>query len=89
MAAAAGIPPGVVGGKLWRIGGATDLWEVLGAERAKDHIKRRGRWKSDIWEVYQRTLLGAQLDAAAGMATARDEDIEAVCPGWVQPAGVI
>ena len=89
MADAAGIPTHVVGGKLWRIGGATDLWEVLGAERAKDHIKRRGRWKSDIWEVYQRVLLGAQLNAAAGMAAACDEDIEAVCPGWVQPAGVI
>ena len=45
MAEAAGIPTHVVGGKLWRIGGATDLWEVLGAERAKDHIKRSGRWK--------------------------------------------
>ena len=89
MAETAGIPTHVVGGKLWRIGGATDLWEVLGAERAKDHIKRRGRWKSDIWEVYQRVLLGAQLNAAAGMAAACDEDIEAVCPGWVQPAGVI
>ena len=57
MAAAAGIPATAVGGKLWRIGGTTDLWEALGMERSKDHIKRRGRWKTDIWEVYQTTGL--------------------------------
>jgi len=89
MAAAAGIPATAVGGKLWRIGGTTDLWEALGMERSKDHIKRRGRWKTDIWEVYQRVLLGDQLDAAAGMASAHDEDMEAVCPGWVQPTGIM
>ena len=89
LAAAAGIPASKVGGKLWRIGGTTDLWEALGEERSKSHIKRRGRWKSDIWEVYQRVLLGEQLDAAAGMADAHDEDMEAVLPGWVQPAGIM
>ena len=33
--------------------------------------------------------LGEQLDAAAGMADAHDEDMEAVLPGWVQPAGIM
>lgn len=89
LAAAAGIPAAKVGGKLWRIGGTTDLWEALGEERSKSHIKRRGRWKSDIWEVYQRVLLGEQLNAAAGMADAHDDDMEAVLPGWVQPAGIM
>ena len=48
MATAAGIEEGSTGGKLWRIGGATDLWDVLGADAARAHIKERGRWKTDI-----------------------------------------
>ena len=88
MATAAGIEEGSTGGKLWRIGGATDLWDVLGADAARAHIKERGRWKTDIWEIYRRALLGEQLNAAAGMAEATDEDLEAMCPGWAQPAGM-
>ena len=86
MASAAGMGDAVVGGKLWRIGGAADLWETMGERRGSEHIKRRGRWKSDVWQHYQRTLLGQQLEAAAGMREANDMDIEAMCPGWVQPA---
>ena len=52
------------------------------------HIKERGRWKADIWEIYRRALLGEQLGAAASMAEAADEDLEAMCPGWAQPAGM-
>lgn len=86
MAVAAGMRDAVTGGKLWRIGGATDLWETVGEAKASAHIKRRGRWKTDVWEHYQRTLLGQQIEAAGSMADATDVDIEAMCPGWVQPA---
>eukprot|EP00965_Chrysotila_dentata_P152581 5042221-Pleurochrysis_carterae.AAC.1 len=34
------------GGKCWRIGGATNLRDVLG-DAAVAQIKQRGRWESD------------------------------------------
>ena len=85
MATMAGVNASEAGGKLWRIGGATDLRDVLGLGGAKV-IKERGRWHSDISFVYQRALLGQQLDAAAAAADAADEDIEAMVEGWVQPS---
>eukprot|EP00965_Chrysotila_dentata_P018191 605200-Pleurochrysis_carterae.AAC.1 len=61
MAAACGEDPANFGGKCWRIGGATDLRDRLG-DASKATIKQRGRWASDIAEVYQRALLDHQLD---------------------------
>jgi hypothetical protein len=61
IAVAAGLDPGPIGGKAVRIGGSTDAKESTG-EAGKAIIKRRGRWASDVAEVYQRELLGIQLD---------------------------
>ena len=74
------------GGKSFRIGGATDLREVMGTERAEEILRQRGRWKSDIWRIYARTLASALLNASAAVAAARRRDMEALCRGWVQPA---
>ena len=49
-------------------------------------IKERGRWASDVAFIYARALAGQQMDAAAGMADARDREMEAMVPGWVQLA---
>jgi hypothetical protein len=57
IAEAAGIDPSSVGGKASRIGGSTDAKDRTG-EAGKAIIKRRGRWASDVAEVYQRELLG-------------------------------
>eukprot|EP00965_Chrysotila_dentata_P088612 2926329-Pleurochrysis_carterae.AAC.1 len=62
-AALLGLEAGDFGGKCWRIGGATDLRDVLGDAGAK-HIKRRGRWGSDVAAVYQRTIVDEQLEAS-------------------------
>ena len=86
MATMAGMDGDVTGGKLWRIGGATDLWDSLGPTAAQAHMRQRGRWKTDIWRLYQRAILGEALDAATGMADAGGQDIEAMWTGWVQPA---
>jgi hypothetical protein len=86
MAVMAGWEGDTAGGKLWRIGGATDLWNSVGPAAARAHMKQRGRWKTDIWELYQRALLGEALDAAAGMADANDQDIESMWSGYAQPA---
>ena len=85
MAAAAGIPPTAVGGKLMRIGGATDLRDVLG-EAGQRVIKQRGRWGSDVANVYQRALTRDLLEASALTGDAEAEEMEATLAGWVQPA---
>jgi hypothetical protein len=87
IAEAAGIDPSSVGGKASRIGGSTDAKDRTG-EAGKAIIKRRGRWASDVAEVYQRELLGEQLDLSAALGDALGEDLESLCEGWAQPVHV-
>ena len=87
LAVAAGLDPSSVGGKAARIGGSTDAKDCTG-EVGKAIIKRRGRWASDIAEVYQRELLGEQLDLSASLGDAVGEDLESLCEGWAQPVHV-
>ena len=54
--------------------------------RSAKAIQERGRWASDIWQIYQRSLLVDQLDASRVMGSAAGVDMEAVCLGWSQPS---
>lgn len=85
LAKLVGINPDEVGGKAFRIGGATDLRDAFG-EGASRLIKERGRWASDVAQLYQRALLRTQLDASVGAGDADSRDLEEMLPGWVQPA---
>eukprot|EP00965_Chrysotila_dentata_P067190 2223961-Pleurochrysis_carterae.AAC.1 len=86
MATVIGLDPENFGGKCWRIGGgATDLHAVLGEQGAKA-IVQRGRWHTDIAQIYQRALADTQLQASAGMGDAGGADMEALFSGWTQPA---
>eukprot|EP00965_Chrysotila_dentata_P213426 6187616-Pleurochrysis_carterae.AAC.1 len=85
MASEAGLDPNEFGGKAWRIGGATDLRDVLGDSGAAA-IQQRGRWASDVAQVYQRAVVDGQLRTSAAMATSTGVDLEALCTGWTQPA---
>jgi hypothetical protein len=85
MALAVGIPPEAVGGKLFRIGGSTDLRDCLG-DGSERVIKERGRWGTDVAFVYQRALLRDQLRASGAIADADAADLEATIAGWVQPS---
>ena len=85
MAGRVGISPEAVGGKLFRIGGATDLLDRLGVGSSRI-IQDRGRWGSEVARVYQRSLLRDQLDASGAMADADAADMEACIAGWVQPS---
>ena len=67
-----------------RVGGATDLRNVLGIG-GKEVIKQRGRWAGDIAEIYQRTLLLDQIEGSAAMGSATGTDLEALLHGWSQP----
>ena len=86
MAAACGEEAARFGGKSFRVGGATDLRAALGAAEGMAVIKQRGRWNSDIAEIYQRALVLDQLDGSAAMGGARGADLEGLLDGWSQPA---
>jgi hypothetical protein len=81
-----GIDPADVGAKAFRIGGATDMQAYAGCQKGAKLIKQRGRWSSDVAEVYQRALAGAHLDASAGIGDAEGLELEALVDGWAQPA---
>ena len=78
-----------VGGKCWRIGGATDLRALCqSAAEAERVLKRRGRWSSDIGEIYARTTIeeGAAYSAAIGDAASTDLERLGSGAGWAEPA---
>eukprot|EP00965_Chrysotila_dentata_P177375 5858141-Pleurochrysis_carterae.AAC.1 len=76
MATACGMDPNDFGGKSWRIGGATDLRDILG-DAGKSQIQLRGRWGSDVAAVYQRATVDRQLAVSAEMAESTGQDMEA------------
>ena len=86
MAAACGEPRERFGGKSFRVGGATDLRCALGSAEGMAVIKQRGRWNSDIAEIYQRALVLDQLEGSAAMGDAGGADLEGLLDGWSQPA---
>ena len=83
IARLAGLDEREVGAKAFRIGGSTDCRELTG-EAGKALIKRRGRWASDVAEIYQRELASAQLALSAGIGDATGVGLEEVCAGWAQ-----
>jgi hypothetical protein len=81
-----GMKPTEIGGKAFRIGGATDMRDALG-DASQYLIKQRGRWASDVAQVYQRALARSHLEASVLMSTASaSRDMEEMCKGWAQPA---
>ena len=74
-----------VGAKAFRIGGATD-WRLQAGEAGAAVTRQRGRWDSDVAEVYQRPLLGVQLSTAAAVGGARGAGLEELCAGFAQRA---
>ena len=89
IAVAGGIDPVVaqteVGAKAFRIGGATD-WRERAGEAGAQVVRQRGRWDSDVANIYQRPLLADQLSIAAEVGGACGSDLEALCYGFAQRA---
>ena len=86
IAEAAGLPPDEFSGKAFRIGGATDWRCRLCDDVAKRVTKQRGRWDSDVAEIYQRPLLEEQLRGSALVGGVRSDGLEDVCRGFAQRA---
>ena len=84
----AGIPLEETGGKIFRIGGATELRVQKGLERATMLLKDRGRWGDrDIGNIYSRALMEDHPDASGAMGDeGGSRDMEEMFKGWVQPA---
>ena len=80
------LDPQNFGGKSFRIGGATDYRAVYGPEAAERMVRQRGRWWSDIHELYQRALASEHLQGSAAVGDATGAELEALCKGWSQPA---
>ena len=76
-----GLPPMLFGGSSARIGGATDLYYVYGADGAR-LIRERGRWHTDIAFIYQRANVSSHLSASASMVDATGLDLESFALGW-------
>ena len=89
IAVAGGIDPAVaraeIGAKAFRIGGATD-WRAVRGEDGARVTRQRGRWDSDVANIYQRPLLADQLSGAAAVGGATGTDLEALCAGFAQRA---
>ena len=86
MAAALGLDVSEFGGKSFRIAGATDLAAAFGISKAEHLIKQRGRWCSTVQHLYERALAEEHLGASAVIGDAVGRELEALCPGWAQPA---
>lgn len=87
-ATAAGEDPTLFNARALRIGGATDLYHLLGAEEAERTIQKRGRWCSECHQVYTRMSATAMCTVSARMADASGVDLEAFRSGYVMPAVV-
>ena len=84
IAAAAGLPTEDVGGPSFRVGGAEDYYDVLGPGSEKI-IDERGRWHTDISDIYKRCNATAHLEASAAIGGAVGVSLEALGEGWAQP----
>ena len=82
----AGMDDSAIGGKAFRIGGATDLRVVVSGAEGERLLKERGRWHSDIAFIYARASTTAHLDCSARVGDAVGRELEAMVAGWVQPA---
>ncbi|KAL1499686.1 hypothetical protein AB1Y20_011883 [Prymnesium parvum] len=67
-----------------RIGGATDLTSTGKASPLL--LQAKGRWASDIGQIYSRMTRRAQLAASELMYAAKGRDLEELLPDFVQAA---
>ena len=73
------------GGKMWRVGGATEWRRALG-DGSEAIIQKRGRWCTEIGKIYTRTLLAEQLRASLTIGSGGHQvELEALAGGWSQP----
>ena len=82
--AAAGRPADGDFAHLGRIGGATDIFEVFGPVEGKALLVARGRWGTDIAEIYARVSAELLSLTSARMGDADGTPLEELVPHWTQ-----
>ena len=65
-----GIVPAELQANAFRSGGATDLAAEIGRDAGARRIRQRGRWHSDIYEIYARLDLSEALDTSLAISNA-------------------
>ena len=85
MAKAAGIPADKVGAKCFRMGGASDMYDLYGAS-AERYVRERGRWCSDIAQIYQRVSAAIHGQISRGITDSSGVDLQSLFSG-TSPAG--
>jgi hypothetical protein len=82
--AAAGLDPAPFGAKALRMHGATDIfYDILGAA-GDDIIRQRGRWSSDVAQIYQRVSASAHGAISRAIGDSQGVDVQFMLIGWSQ-----
>ena len=84
-AAAAGLPAKSRGSRALRMGGATDMYDIYGPAGER-FIRERGRWGSDIAQIYQRVSASAHGDISRAIGDSSGADLQSMLAGWSQTA---
>ena len=82
---AAGISADGRASRALRMGGATDLYDLYGPQ-AERLIRERGRWASDVAQIYQRVSATAHGTASRTIGDSAGTDLQSMLGGWAQLA---
>ena len=85
VAVLADIDPADIGPKCLRIAGASEWRAWMGCEGATHAIKQRGRWLTDIADIYSRPLLTAQLGPSMSLGLDCGIGLKQICLDFAQP----
>ena len=84
IGALAGLQAKDLGGTSFRIGGAEDTYDVLGLA-GEAIIRERGRWHSDIHQLYQRCSASMHMQVSVQIGESTGVSLEALGDGWANP----
>mmetsp|Transcript_9961 Transcript_9961/g.20283 ORF Transcript_9961/g.20283 Transcript_9961/m.20283 type:complete len:256 (-) Transcript_9961:311-1078(-) len=82
---AAGLPPRSCGTRALRMGGATDMYDIYGPSGER-YIRERGRWGSDVAQIYQRVSAAAHGAISRAIGDSVGVDLQSMLAGWCQLA---
>ena len=84
-ARAAGLDPAKYGVRALRMGGATDLYDLFGPAGER-YIRERGRWASDVAQIYQRVSAATHGMLSRTIGDSVGPDLQSLLAGWCQTA---
>jgi hypothetical protein len=84
-AQAAGLPPKSRGTRALRMGGASDMYDLYGPAGER-YIRERGRWGSDVAQIYQRVSAAAHGAISRAIGGSTGIDLQSMLSGWCQTA---